>query len=349
MLLHMAKTAAKLFIQWRLAFMKKRLTALARTLTALQRICQGHPLQLESLGLLQRSYSAWRRVETRQMHKAANFCSTQSLVRLYQLFRAWRGSSWNLRVAENHQVLRQRRRVLFTGWLRSMSSYLHMKDKAKSYRDQALSSKALLTLYIHASKMNRLRDFQRRIAFRKYFKRIWKSRFTRQRTLKVIVKSISKKEAEWERTRYQREFNYLMQAFEVWKARVDEKRELIHNYNALSQYRSTLLIKCFSCWKGQVRVKRGTRILQRLLAITGYYPAMGQLRAYTLKNELMHRNWLGYRQNYLKQQVIVRIRELVIKKKLATMFFKKRLLLKLKHYVFKKNKSIPYQFWCRYR
>tara|TARA_B110000285_G_C14875845_1_gene491451 strand:- start:215 stop:502 length:288 start_codon:yes stop_codon:yes gene_type:complete len=63
----------------------------------------------------------------------------------------------------------------------------------------------------------------------------------------------------------------------------------------------------------------------------------------------MHRDWLTYRQSYLKGQTIARWRELTCKQKLARMFFKKSVLLRFKNYVQQKRVLIPYQFWLRYR
>ena len=83
-----------------------------------------------------------------------------------------------------------------------MSEFFQMKQKAQRYHGQALCSKALLTIYIYASRIQKMREFQKRTTFRKFFKRAWKTQFVRHRKLRVIMKIVQKKSAEWERTRY---------------------------------------------------------------------------------------------------------------------------------------------------
>lgn len=224
-----------------------------------------------------------------------------------------------------------------------------MKNKARSYHNQALCSKALLTMYIHASRMQKMKEFQKKTTFRKFFKRAWKHQYERHKKLGIVMKMMYKKSAEWERTRYQREFDQMVKAIEIWKSKVNERRRLIKNYHALSQYRSTLLIKSFQRWKKLVLVKHGLGRLNNFMVSTCYRPVIERLLEITLSNEMLQRDWLQHRQRYMKQQIIIRLREHIVKKKLAKMFFKRLVLTKLKRYVFSKNKVIPYQFWSRYR
>ena len=67
--------------------------------------------------------------------------------------------------------------------------------------------------------------------------------------MKNLIKKLGKMETEWERTKYQREYNNMMDSFKLWKSKAEEKRELVRYYNALNHYRGTLLIKHFNFWK----------------------------------------------------------------------------------------------------
>jgi hypothetical protein len=124
---------------------------------------------------------------------------------------------------------------------------------------------------------------------------------------------------------------------------------LIKKYNAVTHYRTQLLIKSFNFWKNKIRIQHGLDLLWCSVLARSYAPAFDQMRAYAVKTEIMHRDWLTYRQSYLKGQTIARWRELTCKQKLARMFFKKSVLLRFKNYVQQKRVLIPYQFWLRYR
>jgi len=280
----MAKNIAKLFTQWRLAYLKKRLKNLVQSLINLQSNCQDHFLHRENQELLRRSLNAWRHLPQFQDEKSQNFSLIREHVGHYNLFRAWRDISWNIKVQDNIKIIKLRERAILRAWRSSLSDIYEMKGKARSYHKQALSSKALLMLYVHAQERSKVKRFQRKLVFKKFFKRAWKSQFARHRHLRTVLKMISKKEAEWERTRYQREFNHILKAFETWRGRVHERRKLIQNYNALSQYRSSLLIKHFSRWKKIVRIKHGLRRLGVHVARQCYRPAVERLLELTLRS-----------------------------------------------------------------
>ncbi len=63
-------------------------------------------------------------------------------------------------------------------------------------------------------------------------------KFEKSKALRLVLKKVTKKALEWERSRYQREFKYLLNAFEIWKQKLEEKQNLIKKYNALSHYRN---------------------------------------------------------------------------------------------------------------
>ena len=90
-----------------------------------------------------------------------------------------------------------------------------------------------------------MREFRKKSLFRRFFKRAWKRQFTIQQHLRSVVAIIKARGDEWQRMRYQREFESVARAFGKWTERVQERRRLIGNYNALSHYRSTLIIKAF--------------------------------------------------------------------------------------------------------
>ena len=86
--------------------------------------------------------------------------------------------------------------------------------------------------------------------------------FEKSRALKSVMDKMVKKENDWERTRYQREFNYLFKAFETWREEVQEQRDLERQYCALSFYRNTLMVRYFGKLKNRVSVNYGLRILE---------------------------------------------------------------------------------------
>ena len=88
--------------------------------------------------------------------------------------------------------------------------------------------------------------------------------------MKNIVKKIGIMEIEWERTKYQREYNNMMDSFKLWKSKAEEKKDLIRYYNALNHYRGTLLIKHFNVWKKKLNVKKACFILNRKIYTQNY-------------------------------------------------------------------------------
>ena len=153
---------------------------------------------------------------------------------------------------------------------------------------------------MYTLKQNKAKDFLRKSVFRKFFKSKWMSQYEKSKTLRMVLKKVIKKDQEWKRTRYQREFTYLMNAFDQWKLRLEERRDLIKQYNALTHYRGHLIIKYFSEWKSRLRVKRGLDIMYNLMVGHTYAPSFDQFKMYNLKTEIMHRDWISHRKNYIK-------------------------------------------------
>lgn len=55
----------------------------------------------------------------------------------------------------------------------------------------------------------------------------WRANFIKKAILRTLVKKIGKMEEEWERTRFKREFNYMSDAFNIWKIRLQERQALL--------------------------------------------------------------------------------------------------------------------------
>ena len=89
------------------------------------------------------------------------------------------------------------------------------------------------------------------------------------------------------------------------------------------------------------RVKNGLHLLSDTVLGIGCAPTFQWLKTYTLKTEIMRRDWLSYRQDYLKGQMVMRWRELTVKQKLARMFFMKSVLTRIKNFVHRKTTIIP--------
>lgn len=68
-------------------------------------------------------------------------------------------------------------------------------------------------------------------------------------------------------------------------------------------------------------VKRGLQRLQNVVVTSTYSPFIESLLHLTLENQLIVHSFIKRRQQHLKQQVIVRVREYIVKQKLAQMFF----------------------------
>ena len=75
--------------------------------------------------------------------------------------------------------------------------------------------------------------------------------------LRSLIKRISKLEQEWERTKYQREFNYMAEAFEIWRVRLEQRKDVLKNYQSLSHFRNSLLLKCIRFMRYRLRVRYG--------------------------------------------------------------------------------------------
>lgn len=91
----------------------------------------------------------------------------------------------------------------------------------------------------------------------------WRLAFMRRAVLRSVVKTIHKKEDAWERGRFQRQFDYMSQAFEIWRVRTDEKRDLLMHYQALQHYRMSLLLRTMRWLRARLRIGRGLNVLWR--------------------------------------------------------------------------------------
>ena len=185
--------------------------------------------------------------------------------------------------------------------------------KARKYHHQALTSKALLSLYTYTIKQRKVLAFSRRIAFKKFFKRAWVPQYEKSKALRLVMGKITKKHNDWERTRYQREFNYLYKAFEAWTEHVQAQRDHEKHYCALSFYRQSLMVRYFGKLKYMVRVNYGVRILESQVCRVSYAPAIDHIKDYCNKIEFRQRDWDAYRADYIRSQVFIRWREHTVK------------------------------------
>ena len=161
--------------------------------------------------------------------RARQFHESNELQKFYQLFIDWSLINRHIVVDEKKVVKKFRQKIVMGRWMTFMNfqgDYLVMILKARKYHHQALTSKALLSLYTHTIKQSKVLAFQKRIAFKKFFKRAWVPQYEKSRAIRSVMGKIVRKQSEWERTRYQREFNYLYKAFESWKESIQESREL---------------------------------------------------------------------------------------------------------------------------
>lgn len=132
-ILNMAKNMAKLFSEWRIAYLKRRLDNLVESLVSLQSNFKGSFIHQENSKLLSQCLTSWRTLPQYQDQKAEIFSNIHSGVRFYSLFRQWRDASWNLRVLENQRIAKQRKRAMFRAWLMALSDFYELKSKARCY------------------------------------------------------------------------------------------------------------------------------------------------------------------------------------------------------------------------
>ena len=140
----------------------------------------------------------------------------------------------------------------------------------------------------------------------------------------------------------------MMEAFEIWKVRTDEKRDLLKHYQALQHYRMSLLLRTMKWMRGRLRIRQGLGVL--FSAHQGQkYHAFHCLIEFSLKQQLLTSSWHQHRATRLARNVLIRWRELTLKNKLATLFFKRKVFMGLATYVQRKNRLIPAKFYARYR
>ena len=90
-------------------------------------------------------------------------------------------------------------------------------------------------------------------------------------------------------------------------------------------------------------------MLQYFWLRTQVFPAFVSIFKHSQKKEIMHRDWIEHRQDYLKRQIVVHWRQHSVRQKLAKMFTQRRVMNRFKQNVFSKTREIPLSFWTRYR
>lgn len=128
-----------------------------------------------------------------------------------------------------------------------------------------MASKALLSLYTHYLKESKARKYRQKQVLRKFFRRAWMPQYHKSKALRKVMKRFNQKTMDWERTRYQREFNSILDAFEQWRCFVVSHGKLLKEFNALNHFKHTLMIKALSGLARWTRIKRACLILNGLV------------------------------------------------------------------------------------
>lgn len=139
-------------------------------------------------------------------------------------------------------------------------------------------SKSLLSLYHNYLKVLRVKRFQRKIAYKKFFQKGWFSSFKRIQLLRRILSKIEERAQLNERLKYQREFETKREVIMTWKDRVDDKKQLIQYYTALTHYKHTLICKSFLAWKRDLRMTQGLTKLHNFILVSRLNPSFQSLK-----------------------------------------------------------------------
>lgn len=108
-------------------------------------------------------------------------------------------------VSDNKVIRKFRTKLVFKLWVDFMtlrSDYMVMILQAQRYNHQALTSKALLSLYTHTIKQRKAKKFRLKAVFRKYFKRTWVPQYIKSAALRKVVQRLHQRTLDWERARY---------------------------------------------------------------------------------------------------------------------------------------------------
>ena len=153
---------SKLVLQWKLAYLKKVLDHDLKLLHWLQLMRQ----VVAELRVLPRRKDmvATRHFETRQMQ---NF---------YKLFQNWTMATRHSVYTDLRKIRLFRLGLVVSSWRKYLGKTEANRNKenaALRFRAHQLLTKALISIYTHKLKQSRLKCFQKRWAYLKFFKRRW--------------------------------------------------------------------------------------------------------------------------------------------------------------------------------
>jgi len=116
-------------------------------------------------------------------------------------------------------------------------------------------SKGLLALYKNYLLGIRVKKMQKKIAYKKFFKKRWLAKFRQIRHLRGLIEWAIDKERRQARIFYQREFELKESAFLQWlsflNAYKEQKLELIQTYKALNHYKNSIVARTFRTLRSQ--------------------------------------------------------------------------------------------------
>lgn len=149
--------------------------------------------------------------------------------------------------------------------------------------------------------------------------------------LKLVLKKMLKREFDWERGRFQREFNQMLEGFDLWVRFVRDQRYEDRVQSACVYYLNTLRVKAFNYIKRLTRVSRGLKLLEvKAKTSTGVQKALEQILDYSRWIEYTLQMHKRRRMSFVIHQSVVRWREDTVKNKLVKMCIQRRWLQRLK-------------------
>ncbi|CDW91595.1 UNKNOWN [Stylonychia lemnae] len=324
------KAISVLLSQWKTRFVQKQLDDDLQS--------------LHILNISKQAFIEWSRVIKARKLKIKDFHRTIQVQKHYKIFQKW--ADWNKQAVKTQkQTLREfKLRTIFKQWIRYLDSQgqnLMKILRSQQYYKQALMSKSLLSLYQHYLKTLRVKRFQKKLIYKKFFLKGWKPQYAKIQSLRRVLLKIADKIKLNERFKYQREFELKRETIGQWKERVDDKKRLIQHYTALTHYRQNLILKSFMAFKKNIRYVKGLFQIQQVVWRYRLYPIFQTIKNATQNQKLTESSFLDYRQNYLKAEVFNKLRQNQVEGKLAKLFMKKRVFKAWQIINYRKNHELP--------
>ncbi len=154
-----------------------------------------------------------------------------------------------------------------------------------------------------------MKKFIRAQAYKRYFKKGWKVCYRQRVKLRRVLQTIFEKVNLHERMKYQREFETKQEAINQWKGRLEEHRQLVKQYTALTHYRQNLLVKSLSTWKRVFHVTKGFSRLEQLTKRVSYNPPFQTIKRVTRMQLKTEQDFINYRETYLMHKIFSQLKE----------------------------------------